>query len=617
MTGCSKSSSDHAADEAANESDPSRTETARDEADEASRGDGGGTDPSPASSTDGDAGAGSDGDGETSDDEPGSSGSDGADSGIADDALGANETDGALSDGQAAGDSPDAGSSDDSEPNEDPRESGPSGAPREADASCLPHRDGSRLRRIGYLGEDGSWQADSWYDDEFESRCSFGMASDGVERCLPEQYGEASAAGVIYLDAACSERIFHASDDPCRAAIPPRYFTEYDRIDVECAAATYRVWSVGDRIVSNSAFRLNSDGTCTPVWTSDPADWPALYAFGEEIAPETFVAVESQEAVGERIQTVRRTTSDGAVDHAALGFDVDMNTTCYALRAGDAQWRCAPVPSTNLSYSDAACSEALASTKTTTCAMTSLELFGSQTVYPYSETGGCGSPELTHFYEPGDPDAAVTLTEAYRVNQGDNERCLGPYESTATVTPPGPAIPPEALLAGTRETAPCAPGRLGGSRLSALGTHWEDGSVFDVAFFDPEMDDICRVTLAEDGVPRCLPYGVGARSGGRFADAACTVPVASVGSALCPPDPNDPMPLDDYLWDRVDAPTAECQRSLLQVRRLVGPTLSVVYQEDDAGQCVVASDAASTQSLHRAIGEVIPAEEFVAFSGAP
>jgi hypothetical protein len=74
--------------------------------------------------------------------------------------------------------------------------SGPGGAP-----GAL-YRSGTRLRARVTDAGDGARRFDGWYDTQLETPCTFLLAADGVQRCLP-------TAGIVvgppyYLDAACS-----------------------------------------------------------------------------------------------------------------------------------------------------------------------------------------------------------------------------------------------------------------------------------------------------------------------------------------------------------------------------------------------------------------------------
>ena len=86
----------------------------------------------------------------------------------------------AEQDGSANADPSDAGALDDAPRTDDaqdaaaePSTSGldevDSAEASATDPACLMSGAGSRLQRVGYLGDDGSWEGRYWYDTELES----------------------------------------------------------------------------------------------------------------------------------------------------------------------------------------------------------------------------------------------------------------------------------------------------------------------------------------------------------------------------------------------------------------------------------------------------------------
>ncbi len=480
---------------------------------------------------------------------------------------------------------------------------------RELDDACHPHVDGSRLRRVGYLGADGSWWGSRWFDDQLGAECEIGLASDGVKRCMPTPNGPADTQGELYLDADCTRVVYRGRQDPCADDVPPpRYSASSEREDEsECAPHVYRAWEVGERIEADELYTLSSTGECA-AYAAQPEDWPPLYAAGPELTPDMFVAVENEEPVGDRIQMVRSRMSDGSEYTLPWSFDTAMQTRCAPTRTSDGQLRCAPIPYTVVGYTDPECSDAVTQVGVVRCPSAGLELFGSEITYPYRDYGDC-TQVVTHFFEPPDPDAALTPEEFYRVSEGDNLTCAGPYDSTPlSVAPPGPEIAPDSFVAGTLAVGPCAPDMVGGSRIAVRRIAWEDGSLSNYGFFDTELGVRCQPSEAEGGTTRCVPV-TGNSNYNRFADAACSVPVVAI---YCPSD--DPsLGERDYLTESVRESDDICAARYVQVKRLIGPELQTAYSVDAFGECVIA-DEVSTTVLYREIGDLIPAEEFVEFT---
>ena len=52
-----------------------------------------------------------------------------------------------------------------------------------------------------------------------------------------------------------------------------------------------------------------------------------------------------------------------------------------------------------------------------------------------------------------------------------------------------------------------------------------------------------------------------------------------------------------------------------EIRRLVGPELQMAYMDDGVGGCVPAEESQS--AFYREIGDVVPLEQFVEFTGGP
>src|SRR4051794_20521888 len=79
------------------------------------------------------------------------------------------------------------------------------------------------------------------------------------------------------------------------------------------------------------------------------------------------------------------------------------------------------------------------------------------------------------------------------------------------------------------------PDYASGTRLRAKVYASADGARQWHGWFDQQLQTDCAVTIAEDGVLRCVPSGA-YYSSDTFADSACTVPVAT-GFPACETPP--------------------------------------------------------------------------------
>lgn len=100
---------------------------------------------------------------------------------------------------------------------------------------------GERLRARYLQADDGTRQWLGWYDIERGENCSFRIAEDGVERCLPEV--NADIAPNAYSDPNCTEELW--GEIPSEVDCSPTRSAAY-AIDPEdgCARVLYRVTEV-------------------------------------------------------------------------------------------------------------------------------------------------------------------------------------------------------------------------------------------------------------------------------------------------------------------------------------------------------------------------------------
>lgn len=138
---------------------------------------------------------------------------------------------------------------------------------------------GSRLKARWRTGEDGSTSFDGWQDSTLETTCTYRIAADGIERCLPSG-SNVRGSIVHYADAACTDAF---ADLGVGAPCDPAYITDNSVKLLLCREDVYKV--VGAISIVDPAYQKDADGSC--VQTA-PEPLPVLDL--EHIPPETFAA---------------------------------------------------------------------------------------------------------------------------------------------------------------------------------------------------------------------------------------------------------------------------------------------------------------------------------------
>lgn len=160
-----------------------------------------------------------------------------------------------------------------------PGADGPAGADGQAVTS------GARLKALFRTGDDGSKSYDPyyWFDENLGGRCTFLVATDGAERCLPQQYSgdglTTSAASAYFSDAACS--LVAVAQVGCLA---PKFATDILSLPNACPAYGYRVYAVGGPVAA--VYTKSGTGSCA----SQPPSSTAYFALGAELPAAGFVA---------------------------------------------------------------------------------------------------------------------------------------------------------------------------------------------------------------------------------------------------------------------------------------------------------------------------------------
>ncbi len=468
------------------------------------------------------------------------------------------------------------------------------------DVECLQATDGSRLRRRGFRGEDGSFYGLSWTDTAIGGYCEFVPTGERTMHCLPVS----AAIPFVHLDPECNEQpvTFRAGTrcDDIPTGTPYRYMVKGTTTidESSCATHEYRVFEVGPRLdLTQTTFGPGPDGPCSPE------DWSALnvefFEIGDEVSLDTFVAVENEEVVGDRLSTLRRVMSDGSVDYYTYGpYDEALQTTCDPKIAADGQLRCLPSTTASVRFLDDECAQSV-----TQYGEPCPGTLGPTVSYALEPSGSCAH-EVTRVYEVGTPDEVSEVATSYEKLPSDgscNESVAGRF------APLGPEVPAESMASGSMDIRSCGPLRRGGSRLAVLNVEWGGGLFHTGDFFDLELEVRCAPGVAADGATRCLPmehveYGPATH----YADAACSV--EAIGYSCPASQPGLPtVPRFAVIRGTPD----ECQPARSRVYSLAAGELTAVYYLSH-DECV---PAMSKESMtYRALGPEVPATDLVEFT---
>jgi hypothetical protein len=398
-------------------------------------------------------------------------------------------------------------------------------APAAESRSPRLERSGSRLEVRGYE-VDTIFVLDGFYDTKLGLMCVPGIASDGVERCVPRDvlplgpYADGSDSGPDYADATCSTPVVTISKLTC--ADPVRVVVRSSGGVGGRDGASY--WRIGAPI-SPAKICPSSFGKC-----SESAPDPAYDYFerGAPLPPTELVAfVRHDVSVSPALRAVVVEGEDGSRIQVERDFiDVARSEPCEIAVAEDGVLRCTPLSANSLSdrtFADASCVKR-AAFGAVTCSR-GLGKCDESTVSELifvAASDACAS-DRHRFYTAG----PAIVTGEVHFGSGPTE-CSAPIKQSSTIIEVGSRIEPAAF-------PPALPGNLARqSRLVERTLLVGDAPVKQAALFDPQIDDECRVEKAVDGKNRCLPaHAVGASRA--FADAACTTPIFSA-------DPCRPAP---------------------------------------------------------------------------
>lgn len=178
----------------------------------------------------------------------------------------------------------------------EPGPAGPPGAQGPAGADGAPgadaSQDGSRLKAVWLVGEDGSRQFSGWRDAQLVLPCEFLRASDDEVRCLPHTPFDNQEGLISYSDPACSVAVAWRPWPFCGDT---EYFLELVKPpacgDASGPLARRVVRKYLQQVALLEVYYAQPGGVCQGP--SPPYPYP-YFTLGQPVTPTTFVAATSQ-----------------------------------------------------------------------------------------------------------------------------------------------------------------------------------------------------------------------------------------------------------------------------------------------------------------------------------
>jgi len=424
-----------------------------------------------------------------------------------------------------------------------------------SETTALPFGSGTRLRAVVHDFGGGALLRVGVHDAELEARCTFSVAADGQLRCLPE------GSTVYFADGSCTEPVL--VEQPCFPSEYGIFAAPSDDACIPWMTTTYRKTSARSGV---SELFESLDGQCVSlgVPTGDVFD-------AEEVAPETFVAVEeTTEVLTADLGRHILLADDGA--YVASGArDEARDAACNALWFGGSR-ACIP---TNVAYETPGRSFADASCEV-----------------PAAATYGCASaPSAVLRLEPAECETQATLLEiGEKLERGYDTNSGSCAESTeANYFRVGPALSTDDYP--QLDVVELGSGRVRLEGVGAAGI-WVDPLAQP---FDSELGP-CSATIAF-GSLRCVPGDTVVQTPNLFSDEACTAPLLLWSDDGCS---TLPAFVAEYASDD------GCGAGLGAVYRVGGAYEGLVYADFDGG-CEPTADPGEPLYLY---GEAMAAEDF-------
>jgi hypothetical protein len=382
------------------------------------------------------------------------------------------------------------------------------------------NRSGTRLKAEWLVAADGAEEFVGWRDTQLKQDCRFGLAGDGLERCLPSAASHAD--GASFADAACTKPV--APGPGCGTAAP----SDIVATDVSTCPSRTRVYASGAKAAK---VYTNGGGSCVLTSSSD-----TYYELGAEMAPSTFVsATHSSSAPQGGIVVNYLKGADGSFGFSSF-TDGTTGLECSFILSTDGRYHCLP------DQDSPAASD-----------------WGGDFV-----NGACTSPGFAFWTQCATPTVGTATVAGASCAPAMGEVVhLGTAASSTFYSGPTPcqAEPARPDIKWLPGLAPMAPASFGGAipRLAAGSMRLleydfvttsglvQTASVpatsipffpNEQAFHDSQLDVDCTMQIASDGKYRCLPTDTAKliAGDGFYADAACTVPVlAAVDACLAIP----------------------------------------------------------------------------------
>ncbi|CAN5886626.1 hypothetical protein BH11MYX3_BH11MYX3_40860 [soil metagenome] len=351
---------------------------------------------------------------------------------------------------------------------------------------------GTRLRAVIHAAGDAK-RFLTWHDSMCNEDCELQLASDGMQRCLPNM----QSTDVYYTDAACTISV---GQFPPGQAPTTGYLTTNDFV---CDAGT-PLYPVRAGITPPAMLYRKNGASCTGGITPTPGY--TILPLAPEIAPSTFVgATTAIEPRGPRLSVTVLHAEDGAREVSGI-TDTTRAMPCFVLAVGTSTV-CQSANSAYLSsgtYTDAGC-------------FTHAAAFSRYGNYACSH-----EPSLVVDYGTGGiPSLFAVGSKLTGTLYGSSGSCMAtaPVPNTDYYQI-GASVPLTELAQLTRP-------REGAGRVQLEQVHTPTGELLQTwGFFDTMRNMACHLFLADDLMTRCLPEG--SIPALEFTDAACTNAVVSV-----------------------------------------------------------------------------------------
>jgi hypothetical protein len=398
-------------------------------------------------------------------------------------------------------------------------------------ATCTLPTDGTRLKAIRLLAEDGAREdlsrTGEWYDSALATYCRFHPAADGVARCLPSVALTWSEGW--FADAACTQRV--AGARRCLGA--PQHATV--ELAGVCAGPDmimpYAVYTLGPASVPEVTYSDRS-GTCEAI----PNDQHAtVYPLLSEVPPTELVAATFERMTAPRIQGSELAAEDGTRGRTGevAAFDTAFGTACEPQVAADGEMRCLPFDafvSRPSAYANAACTQGMVAFAPREC-----DPAFRRTHTGVQELEICADLEVgrvfrdspkTHVHELAAPSTPAEIFQTTYDSNGTTG-CVGmPNVYALQFSLAGAEIPAAEFARARDQEIACSPVGASGRRLKAHNLVFDDGTLFSrphhSTWVDAQTGQDCSFRVAADNVLRCLPNGQWFSEGRYFADAGCT-----------------------------------------------------------------------------------------------